>query len=264
MLLLHGFPQFWWAWRHQLPALAAHGWRAAAMDLRGYGGSDKTPRGYDPTTLATDISGVIRSLGARSAVVVGHGWGGYAGWATATIDPGAVRGLVSVAAPHPLHTGELASRAVLAKHLLSMQPPLLPERRIVADGAAWVEHHLRDWAAPGSGFPDSEAAERYRTAMTVWPSPHCAVEYHRWLFRSRARSDGRRFTAQMRRGVQGPVLQVLGELDPAVRLGPSDSSRTRVAGAYAAVAIAGCGHFPHEEAPASFNAVLLDWLDHHG
>ena len=76
VLFLHGFPEFWWAWRHQLPAVAAAGYCAAAMDLRGYGASDKPPRGYDLSTLAADVAGVIRSLGARDAVVVGHGWGG--------------------------------------------------------------------------------------------------------------------------------------------------------------------------------------------
>ena len=63
VLLLHGFPEFWWAWRDQLPALAAAGYRAVAMDLRGYGGSDKTPDGYDPVTLAQDVSGVVKALG---------------------------------------------------------------------------------------------------------------------------------------------------------------------------------------------------------
>ena len=76
VLLLHGFPTFWWTWRHQLPALAAAGHRVAAMDLRGFGASDKPPRGYDPRTLAEDVSGVIRSLGDRDAVVVGQGLGG--------------------------------------------------------------------------------------------------------------------------------------------------------------------------------------------
>ena len=58
VLLLHGFPQFWWTWRHQLAALADAGFRAVAMDLRGVGGSDRTPRGYDPANLALDITGV--------------------------------------------------------------------------------------------------------------------------------------------------------------------------------------------------------------
>ena len=60
VILLHGFPQFWWAWRHQLVALAASGYRVAAMDLRGQGASDKPPIGYDVPTLARDVAGVIR------------------------------------------------------------------------------------------------------------------------------------------------------------------------------------------------------------
>src|SRR5688572_12332115 len=101
VMLVHGFPEFWWSWRHQLPALAEAGYRAVAMDLRGYGGSDKTPRGYDPVTLARDVAGVVKALGERSAVVVGHGWGGYVGWAAAALQPREVTALCAVAAPHP-------------------------------------------------------------------------------------------------------------------------------------------------------------------
>src|SRR5258705_4807032 len=72
VLFLHGFPEFWWAWRHQLPVVAAAGYRAVAMDLRGYGASDKTPRGYDPVTVSADVSGGIRSLRATHAVVGRH------------------------------------------------------------------------------------------------------------------------------------------------------------------------------------------------
>jgi len=61
VVLLHGFPEFWWSWREQLAALAEGGFRAVAMDLRGYGGSDKTPNGYDPVTLAQDVSGVVKA-----------------------------------------------------------------------------------------------------------------------------------------------------------------------------------------------------------
>ena len=76
VVLLHGFPEFWWAWRHQLPGLAERGFRVAAIDLRGYGESDKPPRGYDLWTLAGDVSGLIGALGETRAAVVGHGWGG--------------------------------------------------------------------------------------------------------------------------------------------------------------------------------------------
>ena len=65
VLLLHGFPEFWWAWRAQLPALAAAGFRAVAPDLRGYGGSDKPPRGYDLPTAAADVAALVRALGEQ-------------------------------------------------------------------------------------------------------------------------------------------------------------------------------------------------------
>ena len=76
VLLLHGFPEFWWTWRHQLAVLPGAGFRAVAVDLRGYGGSDKPPRGYDLVTAAADAAGLVRALGEANAIVVGHGLGG--------------------------------------------------------------------------------------------------------------------------------------------------------------------------------------------
>jgi len=261
VLFLHGFPEFWWAWRAQLPAIAAAGYRAAAMDLRGYGGSDKTPRGYDPATLAHDVAGVVRSLGARSAVLVGQSWGGYVAWTTAVLHPGLVRALAPVASPHPLHALGMLRRGPLARHLISMQMPLLPERRIMAEEAAYVADLLHSWTAPESAFPDAEALRRYRGGMSVWPSPHCALEYHRWVVRSRVRADGRRFVAAMRQPVSAPVLQVAGTHDPLMRPADLEQSRRHVSGPFAVSTIEGAGHFPHEEQPERFNRVLLDWLD---
>jgi hypothetical protein len=77
LLLLHGFPEFWWSWRHQLVALGDAGFRAVAPDLRGYGASDKPPRGYDAYTLSSDVAGMVRALGARDATVVGSGGVGW-------------------------------------------------------------------------------------------------------------------------------------------------------------------------------------------
>src|SRR5262249_4111253 len=84
VLLLHGFPEFWWAWRHQLTSLSEAGFRAVAVDLRGYGGSDKPPRGYDLITAAADAAGLVRSLGEANAVVGGHDWGGLVAPAVAS------------------------------------------------------------------------------------------------------------------------------------------------------------------------------------
>lgn len=265
VLFLHGFPEFWWAWRHQLPALADAGYRAAAMDLRGYGGSDKTPRGYDPVNLADDVAGVIAALGADSAVVVGHGWGGMLGWSFAAIHPLLTDGLVAVSAPHPLRLRRpdrtIGRQLTRAGHLLAFQAPWYPERALVADDAALVAALLRKWSAPGSAFPDAVEERRYRDAMRIWPASHCALEYHRWLIRSFLRADGRRFVGRLRNPVSAPVLQVHGDLDRSMLPDSARGSEEYVSGAYEWRGIARAGHFPHEERPDEFTGTVLDWLE---
>ena len=101
VLLLHGFPEFWWTWRHQLVGLADAGFRVVAPDLRGYGASDKPPRGYDAVTLAADVAGLVRALGERDATIVGHDWGGLLAWTVGTLHPRVVRRLAVLGAAHP-------------------------------------------------------------------------------------------------------------------------------------------------------------------
>lgn len=264
ILLLHGFPEFWWTWRFQLPALAAAGYRAAAMDLRGYGGSDKTPRGYDPVTLARDVSGVIKALGERSAVVVGIGWGGYIGWTAATLHPREISALCAVSAPHPLEM--LAAlrpgkRVAALTHVMRMQLPLLPERSLADTRGKFLRRHLERWSSPDSAFPDDAAVSTYQAALSIWPAPHCALEYHRWLVRSRVRMDGRRFNRLMRQPVRQPVCVIGGADDPAIPAGGATGSARHVLGAFRSERLPGAGHFGNEEDPAGFNARLLAWLE---
>jgi pimeloyl-ACP methyl ester carboxylesterase len=263
VLLLHGFPEFWWAWRHQLPALAAAGYRAVAMDLRGYGGSDKTPRGYDPTTVSGDVTGVIRSLGETRAVVVGHGWGGWAAWATAGLRPTNVRAVAVLAMAHPRRLRATMLRPAQVRaggYLIGYQSPVLPERALIADDAVRVERLLRSWSAPGSAFPSDEEARRYRAAMGIWPASHCALEYHRWAVRSVPRLDGRRFYRRMGEPVRVPVLHLQGSLDPTMLPATARGSGEYVAGEYTWHELAGVGHFPHEEAPELVTGLLAQWL----
>src|SRR5262245_18860577 len=103
VVLLHGFPEFWYAWRHQIPALARAGFHVVAPDMRGYNLSDK-PRGVHPyrvPTLVEDVAGLIRASGAPRAAVVGHDWGGLVAWALAMQHPELVDRLVIVNSPHP-------------------------------------------------------------------------------------------------------------------------------------------------------------------
>src|SRR5919202_6066254 len=104
VVLLHGFPEFWFSWRRQLPALAAAGFRAVAPDLRGYNLSSK-PRGleaYRVGRLARDVARIIEQLGQQRAAVVGHDWGGGVAWAFAMRYPTLVERLVILNMPHPV------------------------------------------------------------------------------------------------------------------------------------------------------------------
>ena len=262
VLFLHGFPEFWWAWRHQLPVLAAAGFRAAAMDLRGYGASDKPPRGYDPRTLAADVAGVIRSLGARDAVVVGHGWGGLATWSVAVLHPEQVHRIAVVSMPHPmrLRSAHLSDPAQVSasRHVLSFQRPVLPERALMRNDAALVGRLLRTWSSPG--WPDPEADRRYRAAMQIPGVANCSLEPYRWALRSVARSDGVRYARHMRKPVTAPTLQLHGENDPVLLPRSAVGSDQYVDAPYRWRLLPGVGHFPHEEKPDAFNAELVSWL----
>ena len=165
MLLLHGFPQFWWAWRHQMQALADAGYRACAMDLRGYGASDKPPRGYDTRTSATDVASVLRSLGASRAAVVGHGWGGWIAWSMPVLQPTVTRAVASLSMPHPLvfRKASFSSprQARANAYLGGLQRPFVPERQMTVHGG-YVQRLLREWASPEGIWPSPEEAEGLR------------------------------------------------------------------------------------------------------
>ncbi|WP_088290666.1 alpha/beta fold hydrolase [Kineosporia sp. A_224] len=264
VLLLHGFPQFWWAWRHQLPALAAAGYRVAAMDLRGYGASDKPPRGYDTMTTAADVAGVVRSLGESDAVIVGHDWGGWVAWSMPGLSPRVTRAVAVVSAAHPLLLRPYFATALVrgaderaaAAAVLSFQVPMLPERRL-AHGTE-VRDLLTAWGGPG--YPDAATLERYERAMQVPFVAHTSLEYLRWALRSRYRRDGRRFAAGVDVPIEVPVLALAGADDRFVPAGAVERSRQWVAGPWTHEVVPGAGHFLPEEAPDTVTQALLTWL----
>src|SRR6266581_2878126 len=95
IVLLHGFPEFWYSWRYQIPFLAEHGYTVVAPDLRGYNETDKPRKGYDIPTLLRDIVGLVKGLGQQKASIVGHDWGGVLAWAFAMNKPGAIKAAIS-------------------------------------------------------------------------------------------------------------------------------------------------------------------------
>lgn len=258
VVLLHGFAQCWWAWRHQIPALAEAGYRVAAMDLRGTGASDKPPLGYDALTLARDVAGVVRSLGARRAVVIGHGVGGGLAWTLPAVAPGVVRAVGAVAAPHPLHLrAHLAGglRGGATRRLAFVQLPWFPERSMTRGDL--VERLLTEWSAVA---PEPGAVDFYREAARVPFAAHSQLEHLRWLVRSTPRFDGRRYLAALRSAAPVPSLQVHGEADPCMPLHHARPGVETVGRGARFASVPGAGHFVPEERPAELSALLRDWL----
>jgi pimeloyl-ACP methyl ester carboxylesterase len=265
VLFLHGFPEFWWAWHEMLPAVAGAGFRAVAVDLRGYGASDKPPRGYDGYTMAADVTGLIRGLGERSATIVGSGFGGMVAWTAASLHPKLVRRLVVLGAAHPLRLraaifADPRGQFAAASPTLRFQLPRY-EHVLVRDDAAMVGEFLRRWGGPswvaGAGFDDYAA--RARAAMQIPQVAFCALEGYRWAFRSVLRLHGYRFVRQLQKPLVTPTLQLHGALDRAVLPRTAQGSSRYVIAPYEWRLLDGVGHFPHLEAPDVVLGEILRW-----
>jgi pimeloyl-ACP methyl ester carboxylesterase len=265
VLLLHGFPQFWWAWHQQLIDLADAGYRAVAVDLRGYGASDKPPRGYDAPNLAADIAALVPALGESDAVVVGTDIGGLLAWTMAATHPQVVRSLVVVGAAHPLRLRSALRRDPQQRRasryaLRTFQIPRRPEHLLGTDGQ-WVRELFDTWTGPRwRGTPGYVAdVARYAQALQIHPVYFCAAEYFRWLVRSVPRKDGRRFADSLRRPVTAPVLQLHGDFDSCVLPATAQGSGQFVTGRYEWRVLDGVGHFPHNEVPELVSGELIRW-----
>lgn len=265
VMLLHGFGSFWWNWRHQLRGLT--GARVVAIDLRGYGGSDKPPRGYDGWTLAGDITGLIRALGHSSAILVGHADGGLVCWATALLHPRLVRAIAVISSPHPAALRRSALTRLDQGHallpsLLRYQVPIWPEHALTRHDGAAIERLVRSRAGAKwqAGEDFSETLRYLRQAIQIPSAAHCGLEYQRWAVRSQLRDEGRRFMKSLNRRTLGiPLLHLRGDADPYVLADPVERTR-RYAPHGNYVSICGVGHFSHEEAPEQVNAHLMRFL----
>ncbi|MBX5488658.1 MAG: alpha/beta hydrolase [Mycolicibacterium hassiacum] len=257
LILLHGFGSFWWSWRHQLRGLTDA--RVVAVDLRGYGGSDKPPRGYDGWTLAGDTAGLVRALGHRDAILVGHADGGLVCWATAVLHPRVVRAIAVVSSPHPVALRSSALRrrdqaGALLPSLLGYQVPIWPEHRLTRHNGAELERLVRRRAGEKWLATDdfAETITHLRRAIQIPSAAHSALEYQRWAVRSQFRPEGHRFMRLMRRRIDIPVLHLRGDADPYVLADPVRRTERLVPhGRY--VTLSDAGHFGHEETPDQVN-----------
>jgi pimeloyl-ACP methyl ester carboxylesterase len=185
VVLLHGFPEFWYGWRRQLPALARAGFHVVAPDQRGYGTSDKPPgvSSYALPELARDVLGLLDEAGRERASIVGHDWGGVVGWWLALVSPQRVERLAVLNAPQP---------AVMLRHLLTnpkqlarswymfvFQAPGLPERLLARDDFAMLAR-----AVGGRHACSARDLARYRAAWSEPGALTAMVDWYRAAFRA--------------------------------------------------------------------------------
>jgi pimeloyl-ACP methyl ester carboxylesterase len=234
------------------------------MDLRGYGASDKPPRGYSTYTGAEDAAKVIRSLGEDDAIVVGQGLGGVIAWSMPSLQPDVVRAVGSLSMPHPrvMRRASVRDRRQrqASRYLVELQRPFVPEREMTKDHA-YVGEILRAWASPFGDYPTPEDVERYGNAMALPFVAHSAAEHYRWFGRSQLRQDGPLFNRRIRGPVTRPVLHLQGTEDGCVLADCTTGSAEYVTGPYTFQLVDGAGHFLTEEAPDRVSAAIVDWLD---
>ena len=262
VVLLHGFPESWYSWRHQIPALAEH-FRVAVPSLRGYGGSDRPTEvaAYEMPHLTGDVRGLIRALGHDDAAIVGHDWGGGISWAFAIDHPDACRKLAVCNCPHP---------AIFAKNVTSnlrqllrswymffFQIPRLPEWLLTRKHMAALERGFRDMVVRKDRevFTDDDLREIKRSfdppgAMTA------AINYYRAQFRNRAALT--RYSLETR--IKCPTLLVWAEDDVALGKELTEGTAELVDAPFAIRFIPDCSHWVQQERPDEVNEALLAFL----
>lgn len=209
VILLHGFPEFWYEWRFQIPALAAAGFRVIAPDLRGYNLSDK-PRGvgsYRVDALVEDVAALIRHVGVERAHVVGHDWGGVIAWYLPMLHPELVERLAVLNAPHPAaFRRELRRPDQLfrSSYVAFFQFPWAPEAAFRANDFALLEHVFRTEPARPGAYTD-EDVRLYKEAMARPGALTASLNYYR--------AAVRHSPPRVRR-IDAPTLLIWGERDP--------------------------------------------------
>ena len=251
IVLLHGFPEFWYGWRLQIAPLAAAGFRVVAPDTRGYNLSSK-PSGvaaYSADKLAADIRGLIRQLGAESALVVGHDWGGTIAWTMAMNHPEVVDRLAILNAAHPRRLQQgLRNPGQLRKswYFFFFQPPALPERRVRAGDWKFLRNFLRD-ARPAY---TPEEMDRY---VEAWSQPGAAtgmINYYRYAVRH----------SQKSRPISAPTLVIWGERDRYLGPNLAEPDRDDVPNLDRVERLPDASHWVHHDESERVTELLSDFF----
>ncbi len=255
IVFLHGFPEFWYSWRYQMPFLAERGYTVVAPDLRGYNDTDKPRTGYDVPTLVGDIAGLIKGLGQEKAVIVGHDWGGALAWAFAMSYPQMTERLIVMNAPHP-QAMQRAFRTLkqLRKswYMFAFQLPWLPENALLRNNAYEIGRMLKGAAVQKSAFPN-EVLATYQEAMSKPGAMTAALNYYRQLFRHPLRS-AKNYTS-----IGAPTLLIWGEQDIALGIELTYGLEQWVPNIQIK-RIPDSGHWVQQEKPELVNTLMAEFL----
>lgn len=259
VVLLHGFPEFWYSWRFQIPALVKAGFRVVAPDMRGYNLSSKPENvsDYRIELLAKDVKDLIHHLGEdRAFALAGHDWGGAVAWATAMRHPEVVGRLAVLNIPHPkTFLSGLRTIKQIRKswYIFALQTPGSPGRYVQRRIFEWVLRSFRsDPARPGA-FTE-EDIELYREAMSRPGALTAATNYYRAL----VRRNPKKSTALIRK-VDAQTLVIWGERDRYLGVELSEVDRNLVPN-LRVERIPSASHWVQQDAPEKVNALLLDFL----
>jgi pimeloyl-ACP methyl ester carboxylesterase len=257
VVLLHGFPEFWWSWRYQIPALVAAGFRVAVPDLRGYNLSDQPSdvAAYGIDHLTADVDGLIRALGEESAHVVGHDWGAAIAWEFAMQYPSRVKRLAILNVPHPavMVRALLRSPAQLRRswYMFFFQLPRVPELVVQHDDFAFLRKSL---AAGRLVRPSREEIDPYVAAARRSGNLHGGIHYYRAMLRgirSRLRTRPPRIDAE--------VLVLWGERDLFLGRELATPPKKLVPNARVEF-LPEASHWVQVDAPERVNALLVPFL----
>jgi pimeloyl-ACP methyl ester carboxylesterase len=288
VVLSHGFPELAYSWRHQLPALAAAGYRVLAPDQRGYGRSSQPEAisDYDIVHLTGDLIGLLDDIGAEKAVFVGHDWGSMVVWQTALLHPDRVAGVCGMSVPFsprpPAPPTQLWRQVFAGKffYILYFQEPGVADAELNADAPGVMRRLLTsvrtDSPTAGSADPNADDgrgfAERFPEpdGLPAWLSQEeldfYGSEFSRTGFTGGLnwyRNFDRNFelTPQLEGAkVHAPSLFIGGALDPVLLMAPPDAQAQWLTDFRGNVLIDDAGHWVQQEKADEVNTALLDWL----
>ncbi len=270
MILLHGFPDFWYSWRYQIPVLS-ESFRVVAPDLRGYNKSDK-PEGvnnYHTSLLVQDITNLIEALGENEATIVGHDWGGSIAWNLAMIAPQKVSNLIIINCPHPVPLLEAFwsmrfQQLQKSWYVFFFQIPNVPEKILSRNNCQVLQKML-----VGS-FSDKKVLvkEDINSYIEAWSQPGAlaaSINYYRanWnpaniLSMSEEYQVGliKKFPK-----IKCPTLVIWGEKDIALDKSLTVGLEAYIENSFQIEYFPNFGHWIHNEAPDEVNRVILSFLD---